>query len=56
MSAYIRLIAADSKMFQRGAFSAPMGVALCCSDLTGFDSLYDEVIAELFEKYSLKKK
>ena len=55
MSAYIRLISADSKMFQRGAFSAPIGVALCYSDLIGFDSLYDEIVNELFEKYSLER-
>jgi hypothetical protein len=54
MSGYIKVISADSKMFQRGSFSAPMGVCLCFSDPNYFDEVYDDIIGDLFEKNSLE--
>lgn len=54
MSGLILQMSADSKMFIRGTFKAPMGICLCFDDPLKFNTLYNEVKEELFKKHSLE--
>lgn len=53
MSGYVNTLSADSKLFMRGDFAAPMGVCLCFSNVLDYEEFYDELIEKLFEEYSL---